>query len=86
MVGVGVLNFAILQTVPPISYSTIPGTLVVKRPILFCKRLSVTNMGYKELVLLFLTGVGYDNSFFASRYPGLCHGSGACLFSSTLRK
>ena len=73
----------LLQIVLPISYSTIPSTLAVKKLLLFCRRFHL--LGYEELVLLFLT-CRFDNSFFASLYPGLCHRSGACLFSSTLRK
>ena len=34
MMVVGVLNFTVLQIVPPNSYTTVPGTPVVKGP--FC--------------------------------------------------
>ena len=56
MMVVGVLNFAVLQIVPPNSYSTIPGTLVVKGQ--FCSvGASCQLLEHKELVLVFLTCV-----------------------------
>ena len=85
MMVVGVLNFAVLQIVPPNSYPTIPGTLAVKGQVCSVDA-SCHSLEYSgTCVYLFDLG-RFDNSFFVSRYPGLCHNGPACLFSSRLRK
>ena len=85
MIFVGVLNFAVLQIVPPNEYSTIPGTFVVKGHVC-CVDPSCHLLEYREHVLVFLTCVDFPVPFFASCCPGLCHSGPTCLFESRLRK
>ena len=64
MMVVGVLNFAVLQIVPPNSYSTIPGALAVKGQV--CSVDASCHLFGKELVLVFSTCVGMTVPF---RFP-----------------
>ena len=66
MMVVGVLNFAVLQIVPPNSYPTIPGTPVAKGQVCSVGA-SCHSLEYKELVFIFLTWVDLTIPF---SFPG----------------
>ena len=75
----------LLRTVLPSLCSATQGTFAVKDQSCYVS-VAFHLLGIKRDSCSLLSFCKFIHSFFASGYPGLCDGGGACLFSSTLRK
>ena len=76
-----ILNCAVLQNFQPNPCLSIPSTAVVKCRV--CSvHASITCLNFSNMFFFLLTWKDLTNSFFASRYAGLCHDGPACLLES----